>query len=216
MFDILSAIGQPIGESESISYILARLPSEYYSLITSVNTRLEPMALDELFAHLLHHEMRLEQLAIVTEVNLPSSNFVTYNSYNSSRGQTSSNHQSHGCSFGNRGGRGHKCSHINSNLFSFGSTTTPPFCQICQKARHTATKCWHRFDQDFQTPSAPQACHTTTQPLSNQTWYSDTGATHHITSNLQNLNIHTEDYSGQDQVLVGNGKGLKFIISANP
>lgn len=34
--------------------------------------------------------------------------------------------------------------------------------------------------------------------------------THHITSDLQNLNIHTEDYCGQDQVLVGNDKGLKI------
>lgn len=28
-------------------------------------------------------------------------------------------------------------------------------------------------------------------------------------SDLSNLNLHTEDYNGTDQVLVGNGKGLK-------
>jgi hypothetical protein len=36
---------------------------EYDSLVTLINTRLEPMTLDELFDHLLHPETILEHLA---------------------------------------------------------------------------------------------------------------------------------------------------------
>lgn len=64
------------------------------------------MALDDqLFSHLMHHEMRLEQLVAVAEVNLPYANFVIWNSNNLGHGRTPSNHQSHGGSFGNQGGK---------------------------------------------------------------------------------------------------------------
>jgi hypothetical protein len=36
-----------------------------------------------------------------------------------------------------------------------------------------------------------------------ENWYSDTSATHHLTNNLQNLNISSEEYSGQDQIRIG-------------
>lgn len=56
----------------------------------SVSTRFEPMALEELFGYLLHHEMHLEQLATIMEVNLPYANFFIRNSNNLSCGQTPS------------------------------------------------------------------------------------------------------------------------------
>ena len=39
-------------------------------------------------------------------------------------------------------------------------------------------------------------------------WYPDTGANNHITADYGNLNLHAEDYTGQDQVRIGNGQGL--------
>lgn len=44
-----------------------------------------------------------------------------------------------------------------------------------------------------------------------QTWYTDTGATHHITvtSDLANLTLQSE-YHGNDTVQVGNGQGLSI------
>jgi hypothetical protein len=46
-----------------------------------------------------------------------------------------------------------------------------------------------------------------------ENWYPDTGATHHLTNNLQNLNISSEEYSGQDQIRIGNGTGLSISHS---
>jgi hypothetical protein len=39
-------------------------------------------------------------------------------------------------------------------------------------------------------------------------WYPDTGANNHITADYGNLNLHAEDYTGQDQVRIGNGQAL--------
>jgi hypothetical protein len=41
-----------------------------------------------------------------------------------------------------------------------------------------------------------------------QVWYPDSEATHHLTSDLANLNISAASYSGGDQIRMGNGNGL--------
>ena len=46
-------------------------------------------------------------------------------------------------------------------------------------------------------------------PSLSQSWYSDTGVTHHVTSDLDNLSIHTP-YHGSDTVQVRNGAGLSI------
>jgi hypothetical protein len=46
---------------------------------------------------------------------------------------------------------------------------------------------------------------------SDSTWYPDTGANNHVTSDLGNLNLNAEDYTGHDQVRIGNGQGLKIL-----
>jgi hypothetical protein len=43
-----------------------------------------------------------------------------------------------------------------------------------------------------------------------QNWYPNSGAPHHITSNLANLNLKAEEYGGFDQIRVGNGIGLSI------
>jgi hypothetical protein len=41
-------------------------------------------------------------------------------------------------------------------------------------------------------------------------WYPDTAATNHMTSDLRNLNLQYEEYTGQEQVKVGNGQVLNI------
>ncbi|KAK9284097.1 hypothetical protein L1049_012357 [Liquidambar formosana] len=48
-----------------------------------------------------------------------------------------------------------------------------------------------------------------------QTWYTDSGATNHITSDLANLSLHNE-YRRKDPVEVGNSSGLKDGEDAFP
>ena len=49
---------------------------------------------------------------------------------------------------------------------------------------------------------------TTPQTAPNLSWYSDSGATHHLTADLANLNVKADKYHGPDQIRIGNGLGL--------
>ena len=40
-------------------------------------------------------------------------------------------------------------------------------------------------------------------------WYVDSGATNHVTANLQNLNLH-QDYKGKGKLTIGNGSKLQI------
>jgi hypothetical protein len=57
---LLLLAGQPTGDSEVTSYILAGLPSDCDSLVTSVTTRLDSISLDDLYGYLSTHELCLE------------------------------------------------------------------------------------------------------------------------------------------------------------
>ncbi len=58
--DTLAAIGQPLQEYETVSYILAGLNSDFDPLVTSITTRPEPINLTDLYGYLLSYELRLE------------------------------------------------------------------------------------------------------------------------------------------------------------
>uniref|UniRef100_A0A2N9HZY2 Reverse transcriptase Ty1/copia-type domain-containing protein n=1 Tax=Fagus sylvatica TaxID=28930 RepID=A0A2N9HZY2_FAGSY len=75
---------------------------------------------------------------------------------------------------------------------------------------HVALHCYHRFDNSYYSEKSAdmQAYFSTQQAPTDPNWYTDTGATNHLTSDLANLNVHSEEYLGSDQIRVGNGKGL--------
>jgi hypothetical protein len=90
--------------------------------------------------------------------------------------------------------------------------TTKPICQICHKPGHEDSDCYRRFDNssphDSITLMQPQAHYASQQAPLDQAWYSDSGATHHLTPDLTNLTINAADYIGSDQIRMGNGNGL--------
>lgn len=105
---------------------------------------------------------------------------------------------------GGRNNRGH--SYQNSSL---QNSSTRPCCQICNRTGHTTFDCYHRMDFSYQgsPPSQLAAMTTSFSPEADQTWYADSGATSHMTNDLQNLSIHS-NYKGKEKVAVGNGQGL--------
>lgn len=95
-------------------------------------------------------------------------------------------------------------------------------CQLCGKNRHVAIKCFKRFDVLFTgviSSTTPQAYLTETnsynqsqeecyyEPPYDPSWYMDSGATNHITYDMNNLSSNTP-YHGHDHVAVGNDNQL--------
>lgn len=98
------------------------------------------------------------------------------------------------------------------SLLSISTSGPKPVCQICSKTGHVARFCWYRFDSDpeytprpsnFQAYSAqPTETHSATSH-----WVLDSGATNHVTSDLNNLSTFF-NYDGNDTLQLGNGTGL--------
>jgi hypothetical protein len=63
--------------------------------------------------------------------------------------------------------------------------------------------------------SPPQAYYSSPSLPAEKNWYLDTDATHHLTNDIQNLNLSSEEYTGQDQICIGNGKGLSIKHSGS-
>jgi len=47
----------------------------------------------------------------------------------------------------------------------------------------------------------------------NSQWYPNTSTNVHLTNDLSNLNLQADNYTGPDQIRVGNGQGLKILHS---
>ena len=102
-----------------------------------------------------------------------------------------------------------------------------PICQICSKQGHLASNCYFRFDHNFvsssNTNSSQQNNYSANNSMSGNTsafvaspqtvgdasWYVESGATNHITADLNNLSLQ-RDYKGKDKITVGNGHTLRI------
>jgi hypothetical protein len=69
--------------------------------------------------------------------------------------------------------------------------------------------CWYRMDDSY-SKDPPSATMAATSSKVDVDWYTDTGATDHITNDLDRLALR-ERYHGNDQVQVGNGSGLRIM-----
>jgi hypothetical protein len=133
--DTLAAVNQPLPPHEALSFLLAGLGSEYDSLVTSVKTQLHPMSLEDLYGHMLGHELRLAQNQPTVDLSNVSANFTNkgFSTRGGCGGRFTSNYNS------NRGGR-------RSNFHSNRSkgrgrqnfSSNRPVCQVCQKLGHVA------------------------------------------------------------------------------
>ncbi|KAL5768000.1 hypothetical protein ACOSQ2_014783 [Xanthoceras sorbifolium] len=112
----------------------------------------------------------------------------------------------------NRGGRGR------------GYNRGKIMCQLCGKTGHIVSMCYKRFDQQQNSPantnnnSGGQNQHqqqqltafvATPNSIADSSWYFDSGATNHVTSNASNLSSK-QDYHGKDKIAVGSGSKLSI------
>jgi hypothetical protein len=91
---------------------------------------------------------------------------------------------------GDGGGRGGKKNH----------------CQVCGKTWHSALCRYKCFNVNY-TGEERHANATTTSSNVDTDWYTNAGATDHITSELDKLTTR-EKYGGSNQVQIANGSGM--------
>ena len=129
-----------------------------------------------------------------------------------SQGSTSGNSGFYNTGSNTGGNSGFYNPNFSSQHHSQNQSSKPdhPQCQICGKMGHTGQDCYHRMDFAYQgknppTKLAAMATTSNTAILGNSDpWLTDSGASDHITANLNNLTSQSQ-YKGPDQITVGNG-----------
>jgi hypothetical protein len=227
----LAAAGHPISDQEFTSYLLGGLGSEYDPFMTSVTTRMEPLSIDTLFGHLLAHESRIAKRH-QDDNSFPTTNIAArspnlhrgrdnHRTFQRSSGQGQRSRgrasQFHASSSRGQGGPSSSSSfHYRPNNSMGPYRPSPhmgsrPTCQVCGKMGHSALTCYNRFNQAYQAPGPSlTAYHAMATPSHTRdlNWYPDTSASHHVTSDPNQLNFRSEEYDGLDQIQVGNGTRL--------
>jgi hypothetical protein len=117
----------------------------------------------------------------------------------------------HGGRDGVRGGFGRGFGGRDDSGCSLG---TKPVCQLCKKTGHTVLRCWKRFDRNYTREDKSVNNDEGNGYNVDTAWYSDTGATYHITSELDKLAMHVK-YTGQEQIHAANGGGMQITHVGN-
>ena len=222
--DELAAAGKALDDEEIVSFILAGLGPDYDGLVGAIGLMTTPISVTDLYAQVLAQDQRQELQGGSQQGGFESSANAALRSrggdycrgsrppprgsYQQRDERTDQRQDRQPRSY--RGGRGAPPSGGRGR--GRGRRRTCPWvditCQICLREGHAAKDCWHRYqeDQDADDPYDDKEVHNASYGVDTN-WYPDTGATHHITSELNHLTVR-DKYKGHDKVNTASGQGM--------
>nr|KYP55678.1 Retrovirus-related Pol polyprotein from transposon TNT 1-94 [Cajanus cajan] len=187
----LSLIIHAVDDIDLVIHTLNGLDPSFREFTTSIRTRDTPISFDELSIKLLDYEMYLKRDEHFNHQPSITANYVNQGRFHrSNKGRNNNHSSSSSTSLGKRNN-----SSSNSDIV----------CQLCSKKGHGAQTCY-KFTKNNKQSSNPvaYATHATTPPPE---WLFNSGASHHITNDLNNLSL-TSTYTGNDKLYVANGMSL--------
>jgi hypothetical protein len=93
-----------------------------------------------------------------------------------------------------------------------------PIYQLCSKKGHTTDRCYKWFDVTYRPPPprarppSPRALFVHLGFAPHESWYLDSGASAHVSSDLNCLSTYSP-YAGSEQFKVGDDKGLNILYT---
>ncbi|GAU36347.1 hypothetical protein TSUD_321860 [Trifolium subterraneum] len=194
--DELSIIDNPLDNTDLVIHTLNGLSSEYKEISAALRSRETPIEFAELHEKLMDFETLMQR----DNSSPQEPTVVTANTANRSKSQ----YQAKG---------------PNRNQSTGGQNSDRGVvCQYCEKPGHSAKICYKIKgypNRNQMRRSANVAAYRHQNPVHNNNWIMDTGASHHITQDLQQLTL-AQPYPGSDQVLVGDGTGFEVGPSTTP
>ncbi|KAK1601131.1 hypothetical protein QYE76_007892 [Lolium multiflorum] len=218
--DAMAAAGSPLRDDEIIEYMLAGLGPAYNPIAASMDFAPAPVTLAVFYKNVLNFESLQKQQAEsedwTSSANLASRPVHlnnpgrTYDSNRPSGGRPADQGAPQGQIGYGQGGQGGQDRRRTDGNGNGGNARNNggggngggngrnrrwrPQCQICDKWGHDANDCRRRYDRDQRSGNGA----STSSNDNEQYWHLDTGATDHLTSDLERLHVH-ERYGGKDQ-----------------
>jgi len=198
--DDLALIGHSVDDIYLVIVALNDLGLAYREFCASIHTRDTPLLFYQLFDKLVNYEIFLQR-----EERQQSSFPVTANHVS----HPSFSHGHHKRSMPSPSGVSPARGNLSSSHPRNSSSRAPLICQYCDRRDHTAKTCYklHGYPSNH---SRHQANMVNKEPL----WLLDSGTSHHVTRDLANLTL-AHDYTGNDKLVVANGKGLTITHSGS-
>lgn len=188
--DELSLIGHPLNDVDLVIYALNGLGPTFHQFTASIRTRDSPILFHDLYDELIDFELYLEREEHTNEMLLVSANQVQ-----------------------RRPGQGSDCGLPPAPNSNFGNNNKKQsvVCQYCNKSGHSVRACYkiHGFPNRPRLPSAHAAQIVGPSYPTPPSWIFNSGASHHITNDLNNLSIKGE-HNGNDCLQVVNGNFYLF------
>ncbi|XP_013624346.1 PREDICTED: uncharacterized protein LOC106330425 [Brassica oleracea var. oleracea] len=193
-FDQLGLLGKPFDLEDQLEFIVEGLPDEYKQVADQIQGRDVPLSITEVHEKLLNQEVKLQDASPNSIIPVSANVAQPRPSSNNNRNNNSSNY------------RGRSNNRNNNNSWqpqqqypSRPDQTARGYqgkCQLCGIYGHSARRCTqlqqtggYGNSSQYSTSSAPW------QPRANMAvtaynpnnWILDSGATHHLTTDLSNL-----------------------------
>ncbi|KAI4353620.1 hypothetical protein L6164_002554 [Bauhinia variegata] len=182
----LATLGKPLDHEDLIEKILDGLDDDYQPIIDAINGRDTPILFDELQEKLINKELSLRSLSTAASPYPTSANPA--NTRFSSRATHSQSSWSP-----------HRPSTPQQSAINSPFINGPVLNPGPRPPPH-----W----QSHPPPQLqPRANIATATVFETPTWLLDTGASHHVTTDLNNLSIHNP-YDGSDDIVMGDGSAL--------
>lgn len=185
LFDELAIINSPLNDDDIVIHTLNGLGTEYREITAALRARENPIGFDDLHDVLSDFENYLKR------DETPQDAPIIATAHAAHRGKPFKQAPYHSS---------------NNRSISPGSSKRV-ICQFCDKPNHTAKVCYKLHGHPSKRSNMPAAHHARTLPPGMSDWISDSGATHHITRDLDHLHL-SQPYTGSDQLIVGDGSGL--------
>jgi histone deacetylase 1/2 len=232
--DAMAAAGSPLRDDEVIDHMLTGLGRPYNPIAASLQVATTAVSLSAFYSMVLNYEaLQLSQEADddswsssansvsrsgptgagtgrprTQETGRPSGGYQPQQGgqdrrYNGGGGGNTGRNNLGGNYSRNNGGTNNGRNGRNNGRRS------RPRCQLCGYWGHEAADCRNRFDQDYYPEHSRSANHASTSNTEAPHWLVDSGATDHLTSDLDRLHVR-ERYGGKDHVQVANGTGLSI------
>jgi len=221
--DTLALLGSPLEHDDQIEHIIEGLPDEYKAVIDQIAAKDKTPQITEVHERLLNHEAKLlsKQAAASSMFPVTANNAQQRTGSNNNRNNNNNNSgKRYNTNNSNNANNNNNNSWQPSQYQNQSETrVSKPYlgkCQLCNTQGHNARRC-PQFNSLQPSSAAPQhSPFRPWQPRANLAvgssypaapWLLDSGATHHLTSDLNNISLH-QPYNGGDDVLIADGSSI--------